>query len=136
MHRAVAQGDRTIVDYMVQITEDVNALDRELYSPLGLALKLEKFKIAFRLLQEPHVDVEAGAGNYASCLFLAIAKTDVISVEKILQKGGDVNKRTASTGDTPLHALISVFQKNVINARWILEILLEHKADPNSKNND
>ena len=73
-----------MVELVLQITNDINAVDNNDFSALGLALKQDMFKIAFRLLQEENIDCERGAGNLSSCLFLAISKLDIMCVEKMI----------------------------------------------------
>lgn len=115
----------------------INETDRDAFSPLGLALREERFKIALRLLQEPTVDVRFGGGPFCSLMHIAVAKLDVKTVEILLQKGAPANVKDLAQGDAPIHLLINVFSKNVQNARRILELLAnEEDVDLNARNGD
>ncbi len=71
-----------------------------------------------------------------SCLFIAVQKLNVLTVEKLIEKGADVNKRDLKTGDRPIHTLISAYSKNLMNAKRILEILVSAGANLSLKNNE
>lgn len=73
---------------------------------------------------------------FCSLLHLAIAKLNVPIVEQLLARGSEVNIKDSVTGDTPLHLLITVFQKSSRSSKRVLELLVIHGADVNSKNND
>ncbi len=47
-----------------------------------------------------------------------------------------MNERYQDTGEYPIHFLINHFSKNTMNARRILNILAENKADMNLKNDE
>ena len=62
-------------------------------------------------------------------LFLAVSKLDVIAVDKILSKEAMLYYRDPDSGDFPIHLLMSIFTKNVINAKRIMEIFHYYKVD-------
>lgn len=68
-------------------------------------------------MKHPMLDVSIGAGLFCSLLHLAVAKLEVPIVEKLIEKGCNVNTREINTGDSPLHLLINVFSKNVSSSR-------------------
>lgn len=117
---------------------DLNTLDREKYSALGLALREDQFRIAYMLLdQQTHqLDVSSGGGETCSLMHLAVAKLDVKSVIKLLMRKAEVNVKDTATGDTPLHLLVVVFSKNSIAGRKILGFLIDAGLDPNIANNE
>lgn len=73
LHNAVMAGDVTTVDLLLLASEqsdqtatqlDINVMDNDLYSPLGLALREEKQRIAHKLLDQNRytLDVTTGGG--------------------------------------------------------------------------
>lgn len=54
----------------------------------------------------------------------------------MLEKGSDVNLKDLNTGDYPIHLLMSVFNKNIINSRRILELIVYYACDLNVRNSD
>lgn len=69
-------------------------------------------------------------------MHLAVAKLDVRIVVKLIMRKADVNFKDTATGDTPLHLLVNVYQKNIIAGKKILNFLVEAGADINAKNNE
>lgn len=144
MHKAVLNGDKTIVDLLLESrlscgesTLNLNLLDEDNMTPLAIAIKEENQDIASRLLDQKghklNVNTQ-GAGKHASLLHLAVSKLDVKSVVKLIMREADVNQRDTVTGDTPMHLLVSHFLKNLVAARKILEFLLSSGADINAQN--
>ena len=75
LHLAVLKNDKTILNYLLQNETDydcLNDLDTDHYSPLGLALKEDKFKLVHRLLQEINIKIDIRCGQFNSALMLAI----------------------------------------------------------------
>ena len=52
LHSAVMKGDSTIVELLLSSNTDINILDKDSYSPLGLALRDEKTNITHTLLNQ------------------------------------------------------------------------------------
>jgi len=73
-HNAVLRGESTIVKLLVEEGADPNILDKDKFSPLGLALREENYKAAYKLLKHPLQDVSIGAGMFCSLVHLAVAK--------------------------------------------------------------
>ena len=97
-------------------------MDNDLYSPLGLALREDKQRIAHKILdQKRHfVDVTVGGGQHSSLMQIAVAKIDVKTVVKLILREADPDAADAKTGDHPLHTLMNVYQKNPVAAKKIL----------------
>lgn len=111
------RDDATTVDLLLANTEEslnLDILDKDGFSALGLAMREELFPIAYKILDQNNLplDVSIGGGKHSTLLHIAIAKLDVKSVIKLLMRGIDVNAKDAETGDTPLHSLMVVFTKN------------------------
>eukprot|EP00347_Sterkiella_histriomuscorum_P022013 403331989 len=139
LHLAVLKNDKTILNYLLENETDsdcLNDLDTDHYSPLGLALKEEKIKLVHRLLKEINIKIDIRCGQFNSALMLAIQKLDPSIVEKMLEKGSDVNLKDINSGDYPIHMLMSVFNKNITNSRRILELMIQYACDLNLKNSD
>lgn len=60
--------DKTIVNLLLKGGAEPNLLDKDNFSPLGIALREESFKIAGILLNHPLCDVSKGAGMFCSIL--------------------------------------------------------------------
>lgn len=80
LHNAVLRGDTSIIDLLIDEGADPNVLDKDKFSALGLALREEQFKCAYKLLRHPMLDVHTGAGLFCSLLHLAVAKLEVSMV--------------------------------------------------------
>jgi hypothetical protein len=61
-----------------------NLLDKDKYSPLGIALREDNFKAAYKLLKEEKTSVNEGAGLFCGILHLAVGKLDGFVVEKCI----------------------------------------------------
>ncbi len=119
LHSAVMQGDYTTVDMLLSYADsddpiDLNILDRDQYSALGMAMREEKMRIAYKILdQRMHpLNLEIGGGSHSTLMHLAVAKLDVKAVVKLILRNADLNCADLKSGDRPLHLLINVFAKN------------------------
>ncbi len=82
------------------------------------------------------VDVNIGGGQFCSPIHIAVAQLEVKIINRLIIRKVDVNAIDLSTGDQPLHLLMTVYSKNIIAARNILNFLVEAGADLNAKNHD
>ncbi len=63
LHIAILKSDKCIMGLLLRNNCDfLNDLDKDHYSPLGLAIKEEKYKFAYRLLLENNIKVDVRAG--------------------------------------------------------------------------
>ena len=69
-------------------------------------------------------------------LFLAVSKLVVIAVDKIMNREPLLYSKDPTTGDYPVHLLMALFQKNVLNAKRIVEIFNHYKIDFMAMNNE
>ena len=97
---------------------DANTADPKGQSGLHLALLEPSPKAALVLIEWPKTDVNKLNGKGESALMLAALKGHQAVAEKIIKKGGDVNK----TGWTPLHYSATGGQVSIIG------LLLENSA--------
>lgn len=87
-------------------------------------------------MREHNIEIENGAGHMPSCLFIAVAKLNVMTVEKIIEKRAEINIRDPKSGDYPIHTLMISYSRNLMNGKRILELLISAGADLSVKNND
>ena len=76
-----------------------------------------------------------GGGLFGSPLHMAVSKSEVWLVEKMLERGADPNS-TDHEGNTPLHQVIKVFSKNIARSGLFIEMLVKYGARTDLKNND
>jgi ankyrin repeat protein len=119
LHNAVMRGDLTTVDMLINNSDsddpiDLNILDKDQYSALGMSMREEKMRIAYKILDQKYhlLNLDIGGGSHSTLMHLAVAKLDVKAVVKLLLRNADVNSADLKTGDTPLHLLMNVFSKN------------------------
>lgn len=61
-----------------------NILDKDKFSPLGLAIREENFKASYKLLKDDRINVKDGAGLFSGILHLAVGKLEGFIVERCL----------------------------------------------------
>ena len=99
------KGDCTTVELLLNNEEEylnVNLIDKDGYSALGIALRDEKYKMAYMILDQIKypIDVNTGGGQFSSLMHLAVSKLDVKSVIKLLMRGASVSKKESQgSGD-------------------------------------
>ena len=86
LHNAAMRGDSALVSLLLYTDISVNELDNNNYSALGIALREEKFKIAYKLLQHPDINIQIGGGIFGHLINLAVVKLDVQTVERLIGK--------------------------------------------------
>jgi ankyrin repeat protein len=80
LHSAVMRGDTSTVDIILKSIHpadlDLNTLDNESYTALGLAFREDQQKIVHMILgQTTHeLNVSIGGGQFSSLMHLAVAK--------------------------------------------------------------
>jgi hypothetical protein len=84
--------DPTTVDMLLRNTDEalnLNIVDKDGYSALGLALREEQFRIAYMILdqQKLPLDISNGGGSHSTLLHIAVAKLDVKGVVKLIMRG-------------------------------------------------
>lgn len=129
---AIMENDSGVVDTLLELCPNLNVLDREGYSALGVALKEHKFKESSKLFNS-QADVNIGAGLHGSLLHMALKGFDIESIKMLIRRGADVNKKD-SNRNTPIHILFSIFDQSPLTSARIAQILINEGADPNLKN--
>ena len=124
---AAARGDLEVVNVLVQRGADVNVKDKKGYTALFHAIEAMYDDVALVLLSQPTLDPNARGKNGATALISYVWRTRRDAVEKLLERGADVNAQDAD-GDAPLHGAAQIGDVEIIN------LLLDKGADPNLKN--
>ncbi len=124
---AAARGDLEVVNVLVQRGADVNVKDKRGYTALFHAIEAMYDDVALVLLSQPTLDPNARGKNGATALISYVWRTRRDAVEKLLERGADVNAQDAD-GDAALHGAAQMGDVEIIN------LLLDKGADPNMKN--
>ncbi len=155
---AVRADDPAIVRGLLQRGFDGNVRDPNGQSGLFLAVKGDALKVAAALLEWPKLEAETRNSADESPLMLASLKGQVAMVQKLIDKGGDVNKPgwaplhyAATRGHLEIitilldnHAYIDASSPNgstplmmaaLYGTPSAVKLLLEAGADPTLKNN-
>ena len=124
---AIAQNHEEIVDILLEQNKlDLNVINLKDHhrSPLMIAANLGLFSIVARLL-EYNVDVNQQDSDGLTALSLACLKRSYLTVKLLLEKKGiDIGSVDYTAGRSVLHFAA------VINDSAIVELLLQHGADP------
>ncbi|KAI9360068.1 ankyrin repeat-containing domain protein [Zopfochytrium polystomum] len=125
LHGACEMGHVDIVKLLLATKRvDVDAVTNPPFTPLTLAIQLERVDCAIALL-------DAGANvNLLGPIYFAIAHGEVSVVEALLERQCDLD-RFDQEGHTPLTLAIS--KRNVAMVKLLLE---KGKVDPNKKKQD
>lgn len=124
---AAARGDHGIVSLLVQRGADINVKDKKGYTALFHAIEAMYEDVAMVLLDQPALDPDGRGLNGVTALMSYAWRDRKDAVEKLLQRGADVNAQD-NDGDAALHGVAK--SGNV----EILDLLLAKGADPNLKN--
>lgn len=115
---AIKQDNAGKVKELLTKGFDANTIDPKGQTGLHLALLDSAPKVAAALVEWPKTDVNRLNGKDESVMMLAALRGNKEVVERLIKKGGDVNK----TGWTPLHYAASSGQLAIIS------LLLENNA--------
>jgi len=127
LHIATSNNHNMVLKSLIQLSYDLNAIDKDNYSPLLLAIKHSN-REAINLLLEHKADIVR-----EHPLLLAVAKGDLWSVKKLLKYKVDVNCVDERL-NSPMHVLLSEFDKDWYKSQVIGETLLAAGAKLNLKN--
>ena len=102
-------------------------------------MREEHFNAAMYLLMMPsftYFDSSKGSGTFGSLLHLAVAKMQSDHVRIMLEHEVSPNHIDEISGDSPLHLLMTAYQKNPDEAKVILQLLYDFGANLNARNKD
>src|SRR5262249_54332448 len=134
LHKAAEMGDVKLIQRLLDLGANVNALERKEYSPLHWACwnnHVEAAKLLIERGAKTTFRVERNGKFYDVSMLQAAAGArwpqSPALVEMLLERGLDPNCRDAR-GRTPLHYVAGSFG-NV----EVLRVLLKHGADPKAR---
>src|SRR5688500_16811768 len=111
---AAARGDLEVVNVLVQRGADVNVKDKRGYTALFHAIEAMYDDVALVLMSQPSLDPNARGKNGTTALINYVWRTRKDAVEKLLERGADVNAQDAD-GDAPLHGAAQYGDVEILN---------------------
>lgn len=138
LHYAALKGDTTVIKELLSNGADKTIVDKYEFDPYGYAMREDHFKVGMQILahRRQALDLTKGSGTFGSHLHLAVAKIKPDHVEVMLSQQIDANLTEGIMGDTPCHVLVNQYNKNPVEARNILQQLVDSGADLNRQNKD
>lgn len=134
LHTAASEGDYGVVHGLIKCNIDIDKCDKDGLTAMALAIKAEQMECV-KILLDSGAEVNEGGGALGSCLHLAAFLVQPWLVRELLKRRADVNLRDCE-GNTPLHIILGVFNKNKIGSQMIADILIEAGAQVNALNKE
>ncbi|CAD8211725.1 unnamed protein product [Paramecium octaurelia] len=112
----------------------IDEINQEDYSPLGLSIWEEKY-LAARYLLYANADPNKGASWAKSCLNIAVSKLQYYLVFDLIKRNVGMHELDIY-GNNSIHYLFCVYQMNEMEAQKILQLLLKNGVNGNHINNN
>jgi len=129
---ALLEHDIGVVDALLPLKPDLDYVNNEGYSALGLALLEGHIGIARKIL-ERGASVTIGHGNYNSLVNIAVNLFESDIILELISKGAKTDI-LSSNGSCALHVLFGNFDKFPIKAGAVADRILASGGDPNVQN--
>mmetsp|Transcript_44419 Transcript_44419/g.100220 ORF Transcript_44419/g.100220 Transcript_44419/m.100220 type:complete len:1024 (-) Transcript_44419:196-3267(-) len=134
IHRASSEGHEGVVRALLAMGCETGMQDCDGFGPVMLAVREQHTNVVVLLL-EAKVDPMEGGGSLGSPLHMAAVNFDVQAAESLV-----AHKATAYSadrdGNTPLHCVMSVFDRDAERGSQMVDLLIDNGADCNALNKD
>lgn len=123
----MAKGHTALAENLLELAPggvDINALDNERTTPLGVALKYHQFECARYLLSRRGLDVCISSRRYGFPLHQALVCTEFDLALRIALLEDAPNNAPDSDGNTPLHLLFQKFNADPPKAARLAALLV------------
>ncbi|CAK68480.1 unnamed protein product (macronuclear) [Paramecium tetraurelia] len=112
----------------------IDEINQDDYSPLGLSIWEEKY-LAARYLLYANADPNKGASWAKSCLNIAVSKLQYYLVFDLIKRNVGLHEQDIY-GNNSIHYLFCVYQMNEAEAQKILQLLLKNGVNGNHINHN
>lgn len=135
IHIASSNNHLGILEELIKLNLNLNSADKNLHTPLFLAIRNEDIEAA-KMLMAAGAEVNYVGYGIRSCLHVAVENLNYVIVKELINKGANVNIVETETLNVPLHILMKKFHRSPHKAQLIAEALMKAGANPNIRNRE